>query len=109
MGIAKQRQHVLMTVRASSVHGMSSKKKTLCCFICSTAAYIDTVVDCFITCEIARKGMKFSILMFFSACHKHVQNFVVLDVSCGVTTVEAPSIGREISMALSDQFPGPSV
>ena len=26
MGIANQRQNVLMTVRASSVHGMSSKK-----------------------------------------------------------------------------------
>ena len=26
MGIANQRQYVLMTVRASSVHGMSSKK-----------------------------------------------------------------------------------
>ena len=34
MGIAYQRQNVLMTVRASSVHGMSSKKKTfaLLCF-----------------------------------------------------------------------------
>ena len=27
VGIANQRQNVLMTVRASSVHGMSSKKK----------------------------------------------------------------------------------
>jgi len=27
LGIANQRQYVLMTVRASSVHGMSSKKK----------------------------------------------------------------------------------
>ena len=74
---------------------------TLCCFICSTTAYIDTVVDAnevpmcgshekiilLHHSGIARKDMKFSILMFFSACHKHVQNFVVLDVSCGGVTI----------------------